>query len=504
MASTVAFTRIFLPSAAPLSTSQALVSTFFYNAAVASRRRFALRARQSQSFTPFLNVRALSEVTDSVIHFSDVAIQLPDRTYKQNTANWSGDEDNAAPRVVQYGRLLPCPPENLPPRVVHLVLKKKGNIVDVVSKTLALPRTYVEDLIDFGAVHYALVWPTPPATVCPEQLELYKKFAPLHWDPVKRPSLRRKTIKEAQKTYRVTTRYLELEAGSYLRVHAHPKRSPRCYEVNWKERIISETKSYVVLDKPAGVSVGGTVDNLVESCANFTARAIGQRTPLALTHQIDTCTEGCVVLAKTKEFASKFHELLRDKKVRKIYRALATAPMPLGRITHYMRADRHPPRLVSNAAHEGWALCQMEILSCKQVPWPSPLTMKKLGVKNCGWKVQDYAYELTLQLLTGRTHQVRTQCAAMGAPLIGDSMYVPATIARLKFPDVDPCLDAPVIEDESSWVGNIKDRRDGGLMETWVSMHGREPCALGLQAYKLSWDDGKILKFKSGTPWWET
>ncbi|KAL2613481.1 hypothetical protein R1flu_025173 [Riccia fluitans] len=465
-------------------------------------------ALQTQSWhlssRPFVNARAFNEVSDSVIAFSDVAIKVPDLTPKQNLMWCSSDGDDSTARVVEYGRLLPCPPGNMPPRVVHLILREKGKVADVVSKSLSLPRTYVEDLIDFGAVHYALLWPTPPADTRPEQFELYKQLAPLYQDPVKRPYLKRKTIKEAQKTFRVTTRYLELDAGSYLRVHVHPKRFPRCYEVDWKKRIIAETKSYVVLDKPASVSVGGTVDNLVETCANFTARALGQRTPLAITHQIDTCTEGCVVLAKTKEFASKFHELLRDKKVRKMYKAIATSPMPVGRITHYMRADRHPPRLISNAAHEGWALCEMEVKSCKQVEWPSQSTMKKIGIKSSGWKVQDYAYELTIQLLTGRTHQIRAQCAAMGAPLLGDSMYLPAAIARLKFPEVDPVLTAPFSEDESSWIGNIKDRRDGGVMETWVSMHGREPEALGLQASQLSWDDGKIYKFKAGLPWWET
>lgn len=30
---------------------------------------------------------------------------------------------------------------------------------------------------------------------------------------------------------------------------------PRCYEIDWRSRIISVTESYVVLDKPAGTSV---------------------------------------------------------------------------------------------------------------------------------------------------------------------------------------------------------------------------------------------------------
>lgn len=44
--------------------------------------------------------------------------------------------------------------------------------------------------------------------------------------------------------------------------------------------------------EPPSWQVGGSVDNLEETCATFTARALGLAKPLILTHQIDTCTEG--------------------------------------------------------------------------------------------------------------------------------------------------------------------------------------------------------------------
>jgi 23S rRNA-/tRNA-specific pseudouridylate synthase len=101
------------------------------------------------------------------------------------------------------------------------------------------------------------------------------------------------------------------EAGTYLRVHVHPKRSPRCYEIDWKSRIVAVTDSYVILDKPAGTTVGGTTDNIEESCATFASRALDLPEPLKTTHQIDNCTEGCVVFARTKEYCSVFHTKIR-------------------------------------------------------------------------------------------------------------------------------------------------------------------------------------------------
>lgn len=87
-------------------------------------------------------------------------------------------------------------------------------------------RRFVADLIHFGAVFYALVCPDPPPSATPEQTKTFKEFT----DPSvlrKRSSIKGKTIREAQKTFRITRPDEFVEAGTYLRVHVHPKRFPR-------------------------------------------------------------------------------------------------------------------------------------------------------------------------------------------------------------------------------------------------------------------------------------
>ncbi|XVE87821.1 hypothetical protein DITRI_Ditri19aG0018900 [Diplodiscus trichospermus] len=235
----------------------------------------------------------------------------------------------------EYHRLLPCPSQNGPPRVEHLVVSEGGHVLEYICKALDLPPLFV-NLIHFGAVYYALVCPQPPPSATPEQIRIFKEVtAPSVLS--KRASIKGKTVREAQKTFRITHVDQFVEAGTYLRVHVHPKRFPRrnttfytcqflfffqcniietciwtrCYEIDWKSRIIAVTDSYVVLDKPAGTSVGGTTDNIEESCATFATPALGFSTPLMTTHQIDNCTEGCVVLARTKEYCSVFHGKIR-------------------------------------------------------------------------------------------------------------------------------------------------------------------------------------------------
>lgn len=85
---------------------------------------------------------------------------------------------------------------------------------------------YVEDLIQFGAVYYALVCPKPPPTASPEQIKVYEEVT----DPSilrQRTSIKGKTVREAQKTFKITRADEIVEAGTYLRVHVHPKRFPR-------------------------------------------------------------------------------------------------------------------------------------------------------------------------------------------------------------------------------------------------------------------------------------
>ncbi|KAM4101859.1 hypothetical protein ACJW30_05G177900 [Castanea mollissima] len=381
-------------------------------------------------------------------------------------------------------------PQTMARQELNTWLSQKVGLFKNISVKLWI---FLRHLIHFGAVYYALVCPKPPPSATEEQIRIFKEFtAPSVLR--KRASIKGKTIREAQKTFRITHVDQFVEAGTYLRVHVHPKRFPRCYEIDWKSRIIAVSESYVVLDKPAGTSVGGTTDNIEESCATFATRALGLTTPLKTTHQIDNCTEGCVVLARTKEYCSVFHGKIREKKVKKLYLALAAAPVPIGIIAHYMRPVNMAPRLISEDFIKGWNLCQLEVLECKEVLWPNAVIEKKYCVEDCGWPSQHIAYECKINLLTGRTHQIRAQLAACSAPLVGDSMYMPAAIAEMRSPGLNPF---------GKYKQNYTSETDEAMAVTeWIEQHGKEPnVVIGLQACQISWDDGEHM-YEAGSPWW--
>ncbi|WCJ30862.1 hypothetical protein M5689_012385 [Euphorbia peplus] len=144
-----------------------------------------------------------------------------------------------------------------------------------------------------------------------------------------------------------------------------------------------------------------------------------------------------------------------EKEVTKIYLALSASPVPIGVITHYMRPVSIAPKLVSEEFTKGWYLCQLEVLECIEVPWPDTVTTEKYSVDDCGWPLQDYAYECKINLLTGRTYQ----------------------------------------DDESIAISE------------WIEQHGKEPkVAIALQACQISWDDDDDddgnKKYNAGSPWW--
>ena len=91
--------------------------------------------------------------------------------------------------------------------------------------------------------------------------------------------------------------------------------------------------------------------------------------------------------------------------------------------------------------------------------------------------------------------QIRAQLANCGAPLVGDSMYMPAAVAEMANPGLNPfgkCKKEYASEEDKEIA-----------VTEWISRHGKEPAmAIGLQAYEISWDSMEHI-YNAGTPWWK-
>lgn len=185
-----------------------------------------------------------------------------------------------------------------------------------------------------------------------------------------------------------------------IRIHLNPRRYNCSYP--WKSLVIFENDFCLVLNKPSGIPSHPTNDNILENA--LTQTSLAKKIPLFVTHRLDTLTSGLIVYAKKQSFVKSFNVQLQERTIRKKYVALIESSQKLPqRITHYMNPASGRPKKLSDTLIDGWDICELEILEQKEI---SP---------NQSW--------VKINLLTGRTHQIRSQLSHLQAPIVGDTLY---------------------------------------------------------------------------------
>ncbi len=184
---------------------------------------------------------------------------------------------------------------------------------------------------------------------------------------------------------------------------AQPPVDPREAEA-LQRRVLYRDEVLIVLDKPSGLPVQGGpgitrhLDRLLD-VLRFDA---GERPRLV--HRLDRDTSGVLLLARTPGIAARLAALFRERGIRKTYWAVvAGRPLPeAGRIDLPLaringpRGERTAPDPEGARAITDYA------------------TLDHAG-RRFAW--------LELSPLTGRTHQLRAHCAAIGTPILGDRSY---------------------------------------------------------------------------------
>lgn len=199
-----------------------------------------------------------------------------------------------------------------------------------------------------------------------------------------------------------------IHEGSLLRIHTAPNRYKTDY--NWNSLVVFENDFCLVLNKPSGIPSHPTADNAIENA--LAQMSLTRKQPLFVTHRLDTLTSGLIVYGKKQSFVKSFNIQLQERTIRKNYVALVetTATLP-ARLTHYMDPSPGTPKKLSDTAIDGWQVCELEILEQKEF---SPgISLVKIN------------------LLTGRTHQIRAQMSHVNAPIVGDFIYGSQTAYKI-------------------------------------------------------------------------
>ena len=194
---------------------------------------------------------------------------------------------------------------------------------------------------------------------------------------------------------------VQIQRNTYLRVHQNPRRFPTEL-FQWPEQKVFENESFLILDKPSGLPVPATVDNLKENLSQLLSQTLLHT--VHVTHRLDVATSGLIIFAKNKKNQSEINQKLAKSEIRKLYRALVHGENPpLGELIHFMEPSPRAPKTVCKNPQSGWAECRLRILRQKKFSPNFSLT--------------------EIELITGRTHQIRSQLAAAGFPIVGDRLY---------------------------------------------------------------------------------
>jgi 23S rRNA pseudouridine1911/1915/1917 synthase len=201
-----------------------------------------------------------------------------------------------------------------------------------------------------------------------------------------------------------------VEAGDVVRLPGNatpPNASALPLAEDIPLRIAYEDAFLLVVDKPAGMVVhpapGHSGGTLVNALLGHTHLGGADATRPGIVHRLDKDTSGLLIVAKDDATLVALGSAMRARAITKEYLALVEGNMdpPDGAIEAPIGRDprqRQRMAIVTQGGRAARTLFRTE---------------GRIGGRSL----------LRLTLVTGRTHQIRVHCAAVGHPVVGDPVY---------------------------------------------------------------------------------
>ena len=182
--------------------------------------------------------------------------------------------------------------------------------------------------------------------------------------------------------------------------------------------IVFEDNDILVVDKPRGQLTHPDKKEDNESLSTMVQHYLKDNVSLtfkpASINRLDRNTSGLVVFCKNYDALKKLNELSRDKKIKKYYQTIVTGEvLKDGEVKGYINKDNDNNIVMLKKHKDNDADLFVDT------------KFKPLEVKG-GYTL------LEVELITGRSHQIRVSLSSIGHPIIGDKKYKSKTNHQFK------------------------------------------------------------------------
>lgn len=220
----------------------------------------------------------------------------------------------------------------------------------------------------------------------------------------------------------VSTDYI-LKEGDEIKVLPEEKKIAKKEITIPNIKIIFENDDVIVIDKPIGVLAEFADSSDAPAVTDFLEKhfppikKVGESEKRSgIVHRLDKDTSGIMIAAKNPEAFEFLKERFKKREVKKIYTTLVYGKVEPGSGEIDFAIGRNPKNPCCQTI-----IRDSEASSIKSRPARTLYTT----IKNMG----NYSL-LSVELKTGRMHQIRVHMKAIGHPVVGDQKYASASLLR--------------------------------------------------------------------------